>query len=229
MLSTPDICCSTGVATDWASVTASAPGYVAFTCICGSAMFGNCAMGSCTSDTKPRSTIRMEMTIATMGRLMKNFDMIWVGLPRLLLFGGLRRRVRCRRGASLFSRERHWIHRRALTHLLHPFGHDALSRFHVAGDHPIRADLFAGLYRADADFVVRADDGDEIAALHVGHGALRHQQRIGDGGQQSTYVDKHPGDQQHLRVGELADDADRAGLHIHLVVLESKSSFGRVN
>src|SRR5271170_1209712 len=46
MLSTPDICCSMGVATDCSMVVASAPGYVAFTWTCGSAMFGNCAMGS---------------------------------------------------------------------------------------------------------------------------------------------------------------------------------------
>src|SRR5258707_10883408 len=76
MLSTPDICCSIGVATDWPTVMASAPGYVALTWTCGSAMFGNCATGRPLIATIPMSTIRMEMTIATMGRLMKNFAMV---------------------------------------------------------------------------------------------------------------------------------------------------------
>ena len=75
MLSTPDICCSMGVATDWSTVRASAPGYVAFTCTCGSAILGNCAMGKPDIATRPMITIKMEITIATMGRLMKNFDM----------------------------------------------------------------------------------------------------------------------------------------------------------
>src|ERR1022692_2265009 len=72
MLSTPDICCSMGVATDWSTVRASAPGYVAFTWTCGSAILGNCAMGRPDIATIPTITIRMEMTIATIGRLIKN-------------------------------------------------------------------------------------------------------------------------------------------------------------
>src|ERR1700736_5861564 len=38
-------------------------------------MLGNCEVGSDTSDTTPRMTVTMAMTIATIGRLMKNFDM----------------------------------------------------------------------------------------------------------------------------------------------------------
>src|SRR5208337_4580346 len=72
MLSTPDICCSMGTATDCWTVRASAPGYVAFTWICGSAMLGNCATGRRDIATTPMSTMRMEITMATMGRLMKN-------------------------------------------------------------------------------------------------------------------------------------------------------------
>src|SRR5690349_16871873 len=75
MLSTPDICCSIGVATDCSMVSASAPGYVAFTTICGSAMLGNCAVGRLSIATTPMITIRMEITMATIGRLMKNLAM----------------------------------------------------------------------------------------------------------------------------------------------------------
>ena len=38
-------------------------------------MFGYCAMGSCTIATTPTITMRMEITIATIGRLMKNLAM----------------------------------------------------------------------------------------------------------------------------------------------------------
>ncbi len=37
-------------------------------------MLGNCAMGRPDIATSPMMTIRMEITIATIGRLMKNFD-----------------------------------------------------------------------------------------------------------------------------------------------------------
>src|ERR1700716_3471438 len=38
-------------------------------------MFGNCATGRLTIVTPPTITVRMAMTIATMGRLMKKLDM----------------------------------------------------------------------------------------------------------------------------------------------------------
>ena len=37
-------------------------------------MLGNCAMGKLKIVMAPISTMRMEITIATIGRLMKNFD-----------------------------------------------------------------------------------------------------------------------------------------------------------
>ncbi len=39
-------------------------------------MFGNCATGRLAMVTAPTITIRMAITMATMGRLMKNFDII---------------------------------------------------------------------------------------------------------------------------------------------------------
>src|SRR5271154_950713 len=75
MLSTPDICCSIGVATDCATVWASAPVKLPMTWICGSAIFGNWEVGSPSIDTMPAMTIKIEITIATIGRLIKNLDM----------------------------------------------------------------------------------------------------------------------------------------------------------
>jgi hypothetical protein len=46
---------------------------VACNWISGGAMLGNWAMGNCTMETTPTITMMIEMTIATMGRLMKNF------------------------------------------------------------------------------------------------------------------------------------------------------------
>src|SRR6201996_9436315 len=74
MLSTPFICCSMGVATDCVSVLASAPGYVAVTRISGGTISGNCDVGSDNIDTAPRMTVMMAMTMATIGRRIKNFD-----------------------------------------------------------------------------------------------------------------------------------------------------------
>ena len=37
-------------------------------------MFGNCEIGSVAIETAPTITVRIAMTIATMGRFMKNFD-----------------------------------------------------------------------------------------------------------------------------------------------------------
>src|SRR5579859_4585404 len=75
MLSTPFICCSMGVDTAWLTVLASAPGYVAVTRISGGTMLGYCEIGSVSIETTPMTTVRMAMTIATIGRRMKNFDM----------------------------------------------------------------------------------------------------------------------------------------------------------
>src|SRR5258706_14002396 len=74
MLSTPFICCSIGVATACSRVCASAPTYVACNLISGGTMLGNCATGRLAMVTAPTITVRMAITIATMGRLMKKLD-----------------------------------------------------------------------------------------------------------------------------------------------------------
>src|SRR4051794_33239162 len=74
MLSTPFICCSSGVAIADSIVSASAPVYVADTLICGGMISGNCAIGSAWIDTSPATTVTMAMTMATIGRPMKKRD-----------------------------------------------------------------------------------------------------------------------------------------------------------
>src|SRR5712671_403441 len=72
MLSTPFICCSIGLATACSMVMASAPGYVVATMIWGGTISGNCASGSPRIETTPTITVMMAMTIATIGRSIKN-------------------------------------------------------------------------------------------------------------------------------------------------------------
>src|SRR5271170_663210 len=100
MLSTPLICCSMGVATACSRLCASAPTYVASTCTSGGAMLGNSATGRVRIVSPPTITMTMEITMATMGRLIKNFD---IGLFILC-----------------FHDERLGIHLHAGVHFLHP-------------------------------------------------------------------------------------------------------------
>src|SRR6185436_11756174 len=44
--------------------------------ICGGTMAGNCASGNPRMETSPRMTVRIEITIATMGRLTKNLEIM---------------------------------------------------------------------------------------------------------------------------------------------------------
>jgi hypothetical protein len=73
-LSTPFICCSRGVATDCSIVTASAPVYVACSWICGGMTEGNWAIGRPATATRPSTTVRIAMTMATIGLSTKKRD-----------------------------------------------------------------------------------------------------------------------------------------------------------
>jgi hypothetical protein len=81
-LSTPLSCCSIGVATDCSTVWASAPTKVVWIWTSGGAMEGNSATGSRRSVMAPAITVRMAMTMATIGRRMKNFDIVSRRPPR---------------------------------------------------------------------------------------------------------------------------------------------------
>src|SRR3569832_1274553 len=116
MLSTPFTCCSMGVATDRSLVLAAAPVNVELWLFLGGMIEGNCAMGSPSNDTAPISTVRMAITIATMGRRTKNAEL--TSLPRL---PSLRASHGRRAGGGGRQRLRH--HRDAVADLLHPLGH----------------------------------------------------------------------------------------------------------
>src|SRR5258708_3834665 len=101
----------------------------------------------------PTITMTMEITIATMGRLIKNFD---IGLSSLTF-----------RGKWL------GVHLHARTHLLHSFDNHAFASFQSVRNNPLGADTVADLDRPDPHFVLVAHRRDLIAALQLRHRTLR--------------------------------------------------------
>src|SRR5579872_1663601 len=156
MLSTPFICCSSGVATACSNVWASAPTYVARIWISGGAMFGNCATGKLRMVSEPTSTRTIEITIATIGRLMKNFDMT---LPAHRIRG-------------------EWlgIDPDAGTHFLNSLRNNPITRVQSTCDHPTPIDLRPYRHGPDGHLVVGVEDCHLITTLEFSNRTLRNQQ-----------------------------------------------------
>src|SRR5882724_5512122 len=166
MLSTPCSCCSMGVATDCSRVSASAPTYVALSRISGGASSGNCAIGSRNMATRPMITVMIEMTIATIGRLIKNLDMAFTSARTLL-----------RRGFGFGHRfERLRIDRHARLHPLGPLGDNLLARLQPLLNDPICAHSLTDFNRSDANLVIVADYGHLVTALQLCDRALGNKQ-----------------------------------------------------
>src|SRR5262249_4684315 len=81
MPSTPETCSSMGAATVSRTVWALAPGYRAVTSTVGGVTSGYCATGRVNTATPPASTKMTEMTVAKIGRSIKNLEIP----PRRLL------------------------------------------------------------------------------------------------------------------------------------------------
>src|SRR5436190_23502885 len=137
MFSTPFICCSSGAATACSIVRASAPLYVAVTVICGGTMLGNWAIGNARIATRPPSTVIIAMTMATMGRRMKNLDI----------------------GLMHFRRCGEWlgIHDRPVG-CASAFHHDTCAGLKPLVDNPAAADAVADLHCLRAHGGLGADD-----------------------------------------------------------------------
>src|ERR1700733_3420272 len=123
-------------------------------------MFGNCAIGRVAMVTAPTMTMRIAMTIATMGRLMKNFDMAFdsftVGNQSRLLLD------------IAFE----WLgsNRHSRLEILLAFDNHAVARLQSAIDDPHCGRALSPLHGTHADAVVLIDNCDEIAALLFVHG-----------------------------------------------------------
>src|SRR2546425_12621678 len=108
-------------------------------------MLGNCATGNARMVREPTSTRTMEITMATMGRLIKNFD---IGLPSLGFRG------------KWFGVNQH-----SRAHLLHALDNHAFALLQAFGDNPLIADAVPHLDRANAYFAFAVHHRDLIAAL----------------------------------------------------------------
>src|SRR5262249_45484739 len=95
----------------------------------------------------PTSTSTIEITMATMGRLMKNLDMPSppLGVPS----------------------ERFSSHQNAVTDFLYPFGDDGFAEIKSFGDDPILVNAVADFYGPNADLVFGIYDSDLIGSLKI--------------------------------------------------------------
>src|SRR5579863_86100 len=174
-------------------------------------MFGNCATGKLSTVSPPTNTITIEITMATMGRLMKNFDM---GDPSLSI-----------RRCLVLGPEWLGIHVHAGAHPLDSFNHDSVSRIQPVRDDPSVINPVAHSDRSNVHLVVSSNHSNLVAALQFRNRPLRNQQRprlgpyyrpdfgIAAGSQNIVWIRKEPG------------DSNRSGGLVYLAVGKIKLSF----
>src|SRR6478735_793129 len=112
-------------------------------------------MGRVTMVIAPTMTVRTEMTIATIGRLMKNRDTL-ASCPRRLVSS---HRDDC-----------------PVPDLQQPFDNHAFAWFQAVGHDPERPDALADRHGTDRDLVLAVYDGHLVAALQLRHRALWNEQ-----------------------------------------------------
>src|SRR5215510_1346001 len=124
--------------------------------ICGGTMSGNCASGSLRMAMRPARTVTIAITIATIGRRIKKFEIIFP-IPH----------------SRSFKRDR--IYHRVRSDFLCAFGDDSLTRFQSVFNNPHRPKAVADLDWPNTHSVITAHNGDPIAALQFGDGSLRNE------------------------------------------------------
>ena len=192
--------------------------------ISGGTISGNWAMGRLASATMPTMTNIMEMTMATMGRLMKNFDMAsyFCSGPDWRRFL-LSRSLRLSPLADVSVRLR--IHDHALLYLLEPLHNHLVPRLQPLVNHPEAVDTFSRFYRSYIDFVSGAYNGDLIASLKLRHRSLGYQQGVFLDLAFGTDLGKLSGPNDISGIVEEGREFNRACLHIHLAVGKGKEPF----
>src|SRR5271163_3621958 len=171
-------------------------------------MFGNCATGKLSMVMAPTITKTMEITMATMGRLIKNFDM---GLFSLRLCD-----------------ERLGIHLHAVTYFLYPFGNHAFALFQSVRNNPLGPNGFADFDGADAHLVLIVHDRNLIAPLQLRDGTLRYKQRIRLVADNRANLAITAGPQNISGIGEQPGDANCAGAHVDLAICEVEAALVRI-
>src|SRR5437879_6172916 len=147
----------------------------------------------------PSTTTMIEMTIATIGRRMKNSA---TGARSLL-----RRRLDGLRA-----------HDQAVADAVQTVDDDALARLQPLVDHPLVVDLHPRLDLAGAHRVAVADDRDLVRPLHLLDRALRDDDRVLLRLEGGAYLRELPGTDEISRVREEAHDEERSRLHVDLPI-----------
>src|ERR1700733_520482 len=211
------------------------------TWISGGVMFGNCATGKLRTVSEPTNTMTMEITMATMERLMKNFDIDHLSLVRIhrslihrsLIHRSLIHRSLVRRSLihrSLVHRffvscyERLGIHVHTGAHPLNSLNYDSVACIESARDDPSVLDAVAHHNRSNINFIVCTNDGNLVAALQFRYRALGNKQRSRLFADHSSYLAVASGPQNVVRVGEESGDSNRAGGLVHLPIRKIKPS-----
>src|SRR2546430_297709 len=125
--------------------------------ICGGTISGNCASGNPSMAMRPPRTVMIAITIATIGRLMKKFEIIYPRAGRLL--------------------KRFRVHDHAGSYFLRSLDYNPFAGVQSFFNDPLRSDTLPDLDGTGADLATPADNGNLIGALQFAHGALRHEQR----------------------------------------------------
>src|SRR5580692_2508985 len=165
-------------------------------------MFGNWATGSVAIVITPTMTVRIAITIATIGRRMKKFAML--ALLRFFV----------RRG----------IHQFAFFCLVLTSHHDAFFGLQPGCDHPERAHSRPDFHATDLRAAIGADDSDLIRSLLLIHRRLRHHQCSSDLSGWRLNACVLARSQEISGVGELAHDLNRSGLRVYLAIREDDSA-----
>ena len=164
--------------------------------------------------------MRIEITMATMGRLMKNFDMAGYLFPSVgaaSFFSGAS-------GVNGFG-----VHRGAGTDFLGPLGHHGFARLQSFTDDPVGTDPRTHLYLTNLNLVIASHHRHHVFPLDVAHRPLGNQDRpflhrhegLDDG---ETAGAKHiPG------IGEERAHLEGAGGGIDLPVGQGKLALVRVD
>src|SRR5271166_2173444 len=172
-------------------------------------MLGNCATGRLSIVSAPTSTRTIEITMATIGRLIKNFD---IESPRLG-----------------FQGKRLGVHLHARAHLLHTLSDHAVAGLQSVRNNPPVAHAVADFHRPDVHFVIAIHCRDLIAALQFRYGTLRHQQRVLLDSDGSANFAVPAGTQYISWIGEQPCDPNRPRTLIYLAVREIERTLVRVS
>ena len=148
--------------------------------------------------TAPTITIRMAITMATIGRLMKKLDMSQ--LPFAI-------------ESAVFG-----FHNSAISYLLKTFDDDEFSRFYAALNDPHRANTIANLDGSQVHLVIAVYHRALVGSLQFRHRALRYQQRplhsVGGG----AYSPKLTRPQDIVRIRKRRNDPNASGRDVHLAI-----------